>query len=122
MKIGLSFNKSLSGLGSELYAELIMSGLDVNVSENRLIKNPDIDGIDVMVFHPPYSNRNNEWDQVSEFIDAHQQTLFYMLALNAPERKKYFGDRENLRYINNGKFFEDPSKRIAGGYRDFLKA
>jgi len=119
MKVGLYLDEHLSELGAELYAKLFVSGVDVAVSEDRLTQNPDIDGIDVLVFHPPYDNKNGEWDAVSEFMNAHQQTLFYMFALNASERKDYFGNRRNLHYVENGDFFQDPVKLISDSYRDF---
>jgi len=121
MKVGLYFDKTLETLEGELYVKLTRKGIDAVEIEKGIDQNPNISGIDVLVFHPPYDNEKGEWDAVRKFIDAHQNTLFYMLALGASEREVYFGERKNLIYINNGDFFRNLTKCINDGYKHFSR-
>ncbi|HLC56676.1 MAG TPA: hypothetical protein VJJ23_05555 [Candidatus Nanoarchaeia archaeon] len=102
-------------LADELTSRLRIDGIETVFSDKEMSVQQNLSGIDVIVLHPPYENRFGVWQSIKDFIEKHKEIQFYMLAINASERKEFFGNRKNLFYIdqtNQTEFFENPGRYI----------
>lgn len=90
-------------------------GIETEVGYPCLCRETSISSLDVVIAHPEYTNNDGCWDRIASLAGKYPDTLFYIMAINASERTRYFqGIHPNLYAIDNQVrgFFRDPVGRI----------
>ena len=98
-----------ASFAGSLVGHLFSKGVDFVIEgDNCLCEKPDLTGLDVVVAHPHYDNKNGCWDRINEVLSENRDVHFFLMAICAGERERFFGEQPNLSYITGGAFFSSP--------------
>jgi len=92
----------------EISNSLSARGIECVIGEGCLCDKPDLTGLDVVVAHPHYNNKNGCWDRINKILAGNRNVHFFLFAMLNSKREEFFGDQPNLTYIKNRGFFSNP--------------
>lgn len=114
MKVGLYIGIYRT-LMYELYTKLTEANISTELRCNCICEDKNLKDLDSILFHPDPNNSHNCWAKIKSLIEQNPSKQFYILAINAPEREKFFGHKSNITYINQTnqkEFFNSPTDYI----------